>query len=89
MSSVSPIFRDIFVQNPNKNPIIYFKDVCFVDLEMVVKFMHFGQCEVSNDDLENFFVVGKSLEVEGLMDGVHIENVGIPVTGDNKKFQII
>ena len=38
LSSCSNFFRNILLNNPHQNPLIYLKDIRYKELEMVMKF---------------------------------------------------
>ena len=79
LSSSSEFFRNIFLKNPHKNPLIYLKGIRYKELVMVIKFIYLGQCEVGQYELENVLSTGKDLEVRGLMEDVNLKNTVEPV----------
>ena len=70
LSSFSPFFKNILLKNSNSNLILYLKDTHFKDIEMVLKFIYFGRCEVGQEDLVKFLDIGKELQIKGLVDDV-------------------
>ena len=68
LSSGSLLFRNIFVKNTHKNPLLYLKDIRYSDLEMVLQFIYTGRCDVEQSKLEDFLSVGKYLGVIGLQE---------------------
>jgi hypothetical protein len=46
LSSCSPLFKNILMKNPHKNPLIYLKDIRYRELDMVMKFIYLGPCDV-------------------------------------------
>ena len=43
LSAGSSFFQKIFKQNPHPNPLIYLKGVRYDTLQLVLRFMYFGQ----------------------------------------------
>merc|ERR1719309_1095065 len=50
LSSCSNVFRDILLNNPHPNPLIYLKGIRHQDLEMMLKFIYQGQIEIGFDE---------------------------------------
>ena len=68
LSSCSSFFKNIFLKIQHKHPLIYLKDIKHVDLDMVLKFMYMGECEVAEQDINSFINTGKELKVKGLAE---------------------
>ncbi len=85
LSSCSPFFRGIILRNPHPNPLIYLKDIRHRELEMVLKFIYMGQCEVGQGDLESFLTIGKDLVVNGLLEEVRVDDVIQPKAENTAK----
>ena len=66
LSSCSPFFKDILVQNPHKHPLIYLNGIDMSDLKSLVKFIYSGEVNVSNDSLSQFLDAANILEIQGL-----------------------
>ena len=75
LSSCSQFFRNILLKNPHPNPLLYLKDIKHKELELVMKFIYLGQCEVGQYDLECFLATGKDLEVIGMMEDVNLKHM--------------
>ena len=67
LSSCSLFFSKILLRNPHANPLIYLKGIRYKELELVMKFIYFGQCQVNEKNLEIFLATGKALEIQGLV----------------------
>ena len=67
LSTSSPFFQNILQKNPHQNPLLYLKDIPHSRLELILKFMYFGQCEVAQEDLDGFLATGKDLRIKGLL----------------------
>ena len=68
LSSGSSFFRKILTRNPHQHPLVYLRGLTYSDLLAVVKFLYFGEIEIFQDNLDNFMLIAKELEIEGLMD---------------------
>ena len=68
LSASSPIFKNIFMENPHNNPLIYFNSLKSAEIQLLLKFIYLGQCEVGQDGLIDFLAAGKELMVKGLVD---------------------
>ena len=61
LSSCNPLFRNILIRNPHQNPLIYLKDIQFYDLNLLLKYINHGECNVPNEKLDNFLIIGEQL----------------------------
>ena len=68
LSSSSPFFRNILTKNPHQSPLIFLKGVNFLELDLLVRFIYIGECEVAQEHLETFLELGKDLEINGLRE---------------------
>lgn len=68
LSSSSNFFRNIFLMNPHKNPLIYMKGITFVELQSIVNSIYLGECQVVQEDLDKFLAMAKDLQVAGLKE---------------------
>jgi len=66
LSACSPFFRTVLKQNPHQHPLLYLKDVRFVDLQSVLTFMYNGEVNVAQEDLNSFLSTAEELQVKGL-----------------------
>ena len=66
LSASSAFFKEVFSNNPHPNPLLYLKGIKFVELEMLIKFIYFGEAEVPQKDLSRFLFVASELQVKGL-----------------------
>ena len=79
LSSCSEFFRNIFVNNPHQNPLLYPKGIRYKELVMVMEFIYLGQCEVGQYELQDFLTTGYDLEVGGLIEYVNFKDIEDPV----------
>ena len=77
LSSVSPFFKNILLNNPHPNPLIYLKDIQHKELDKIISFIYLGQCQVEKEELDNFLSAGEVLGVSGLKEEVLTADVEI------------
>ena len=63
LSSCSPLSRNILMRNPHQNPLLYMKDIQLYDLHLLLKYIYHGECNVSNEKLDNFLIIGEQLKI--------------------------
>ena len=68
LSSCSPLFRNMFVNNPHQHPLIFLKGIEYVTLQSVLNFIYLGQTEVKQRDLDRFLAAAKELQINGLVE---------------------
>lgn len=68
LSACSPYFQQIFVNHPEKHPIVILKDVPFKDMKCLLDFMYRGEVSVDQDRLAAFLRVAESLRIKGLTE---------------------
>ena len=67
LGSGSPFFKNLLLKNPQKDPIIYLKDIKHKFLEMVLRFIYMGEVEVAQDEVEDFLNTAADLKISGLV----------------------
>lgn len=72
LSVCSTYFRETFMDNPCKHPVVIFKNVKFDDLSNIVEFMYKGEVSISQDSLSSFLHVAEMLQVRGLSENQEI-----------------
>lgn len=68
LSACSSYFQSLFVDHPNRHPIIILKDVCFAELRTLVEFMYRGEVNLEYCQLPTFLKTAESLQVKGLAE---------------------
>jgi len=76
LSACSTYFKTLFVDHPNRHPIVILKDVCFAELRTLVEFMYKGEVSVEVCQLSALLKTAESLKVKGLaeMTNLHTAN---------------
>lgn len=72
LSVCSTYFRETFMENPCKHPVVIFKNVKSEDLDNIVEFMYKGEVSISQDSLSSFLHVAEMLQVRGLSENQEI-----------------
>ena len=62
LSSCSPVFKSMLVENKHPNPLLYLRGVKLSQLETLLTFCYQGQAEVLQEELE----VARDLAIRGL-----------------------
>ena len=68
LSVCSPYFKNLFLRNPCKHPIIVLKDVPFKYMKLLLIFMYRGEVAVPQEDLSGLLKTARSLQVRGLSE---------------------
>ena len=66
LSAFSPIFKDILVNNPQDNPVIYLRGVAHQHLKAIIKYIYLGETKVSLESVTEFLNVASDLNIVGL-----------------------
>lgn len=78
LSACSSYFQSLFVDHPNRHPIIILKDVCFAELRTLVEFMYRGEVNLEYCQLPTFLKTAESLQVKGLAEMTHLRSTLSP-----------
>ncbi|XP_075234573.1 uncharacterized protein LOC142332173 isoform X2 [Lycorma delicatula] len=74
LSACSSYFQSLFVDHPNRHPIVILKDVCFSELRTLVEFMYRGEVNVEYCQLSALLKTAESLKVKGLAEMTHLRS---------------
>ena len=74
LSSCSPLFKDILLENNHQHPIIYLKGIKYIHLKSLVKFIYSGEVDVKNESLADFLETADDLQIGGLTKAVEPEH---------------
>ncbi|XP_034950688.1 zinc finger protein 629-like isoform X2 [Chelonus insularis] len=72
LSACSSYFQALFLDHPNRHPIVILKDVRFSELRTLVDFMYKGEVNVEYCQLSALLKTAESLKVKGLADMTNI-----------------
>merc|ERR1712129_273821 len=75
LSSCSPFLRKLMMRNQQKNQLIYFSNVRFVDLQKLIEFIYLGYCEVAQENLSLVLAAAKLLQIQGLCENGDKEGI--------------
>merc|ERR1719470_803194 len=79
LSSSSPFFKNILVKNPHQHPLVYLRGVSHHQLRCILEFIYLGQTEVDQNNLADFMMAAKELQIKGLIGG----EASKAITGNN------
>ena len=68
LSASSPFFKDVLANNMHPHPFLYLKGIKFKELDVLIRFIYFGEAEVPQEDLSRLLLVASELQVKGLCD---------------------
>lgn len=68
LSACSPYFNSLFLNHPEKHPIVILKDVPYADMKSLLDFMYRGEVSVDQERLTAFLRVAESLRIKGLTE---------------------
>ncbi|XP_076259429.1 sex determination protein fruitless isoform X1 [Rhynchophorus ferrugineus] len=74
LSACSPYFETLFLQTPNKHPIVFLKDVSPNEVKALLDFMYKGEVNVSQNLLPAFLKTAESLQIRGLSDSNNLNS---------------
>ncbi|XP_058128746.1 protein tramtrack, beta isoform [Anopheles ziemanni] len=68
LSACSPYFQQLFVNHPERHPIVILRDIPYKDMKCLLDFMYRGEVSVDQDRLAAFLRVAESLKIKGLTE---------------------
>nr|XP_024214361.1 longitudinals lacking protein, isoforms H/M/V [Halyomorpha halys] len=68
LSACSPAFESMLCVQEDKHPIIFLKDVKYLELKAMLDYMYKGEVNISQDQLDSFLKTAEALQVKGLTD---------------------
>ena len=75
LSACSPVFKKLLLMEPsNKNPLIYLRGIRHSDIQSILQFIYLGDITISEEGINEFLLVAKSLEIIGLSNNHEEEN---------------
>ena len=85
LSSISPVFRQIFLKNPHPHSLVYLTGVKYSHLQAIIQFVYLGQTDVKEEDLDGLIKTAKELKIEGLFGEHIIGDIEKEASTDNDK----
>lgn len=68
LSVCSPYFRQLFLRNPCRHPIVVLKDVNFKYMKLLLMYMYRGEVSCPQEDLYGLLRTARSLQIRGLVE---------------------
>jgi tramtrack len=68
LSACSPYFQQLFINHPEKHPIVILRDIPYADMKSLLDFMYRGEVSVDQERLSAFLRVAESLRIKGLTE---------------------
>ncbi|XP_066594461.1 longitudinals lacking protein, isoforms H/M/V isoform X2 [Prorops nasuta] len=87
LSACSSYFQALFLDHPNRHPIVILKDVRFSELRTLVDFMYKGEVSVEYCQLSALLKTAESLKVKGLADMTNINAAAVQASRDDQQQQ--
>ena len=64
LSASSTVFKSIISENFSTNPVIYLRGILSYEIKPILQFIYLGKATFYHDRINDFFQVGKSLEIK-------------------------
>ncbi|KAL1494965.1 hypothetical protein ABEB36_010464 [Hypothenemus hampei] len=74
LSACSPMFENIFSDNPCEHPVIILKDYDGWEMQALIDFMYKGEVSVAQDQIQTLMKAADNLKVRGLTSDARIED---------------
>ena len=66
LSSFSPVFKDLLLNNPHPQPMIYLRGINKFELDSIIQFLYSGTAQFYHQRMEKFFETAKDLKIHHL-----------------------
>ena len=66
LSACSPVFKEIFKKEKKSSTIMYLRGIQFSEIESIMQFIYLGEATFSEERIDEFIAVAKSLEIKEL-----------------------
>ena len=73
LSSVSPVFRNLLLNNSDLQPLIYLDGVNKQQLQSILQFIYLGKTTVLKDQVKEFMDIAEELQIKELVSDFQIE----------------
>ncbi|XP_012286823.1 longitudinals lacking protein, isoforms H/M/V [Orussus abietinus] len=74
LSACSPYFQNLFRNHVTKHPVIILNGIKYDDLQMIIKFMYYGEVKVQETQLQDLLATAETLQIKGLSNIRDISN---------------
>ena len=64
LSACSPVLKALLVNNPHSHPLLYLRGIKQDNLQALLNFMYFGETQILEDKMNDFFNAAKDLKVK-------------------------
>ena len=75
LAASSKFFKDLLHDNQHPHPLLYMRGIKGEHLSALVDFMYRGEANILQEDLDEFLIVAKELELKGLSGPQNTEEV--------------
>jgi len=87
LSSYSSIFKNLFLDIKQQNPVIYLKGVQYEELKSIINFVYLGETKVKQDNFAGFMEIAREFEIKGLAlntkEHNKVENISMDGTNED------
>merc|ERR1712179_838973 len=83
LSTLSPVLRDILLNNPHSHPLIYLRGVNHQELDSILQFIYFGETWVDHSRIKKFAEAAKDLQIKKLAENIRLGNPSEPRDDNN------
>jgi len=70
LSALSPVLKNILLDNPHSHPLIYLRGVKHQELESILQFIYLGEISVYPGNMNRFIETAKDLQIKKLAETV-------------------
>ena len=70
LAASGPFFQNILKNSKHPHPLVYMRGVTEILITSVLDFIYFGETQVCESDLNDFFVIAEELQLKGLKEEV-------------------
>lgn len=74
LSASSPFFKEIFLMNPCKHPVIVLQDVHYNELVSILTFVYKGEVNILQENLPLLLRAAEALQIRGLCGETTVDN---------------
>ena len=68
LAACSNYFQKLFMENDCNHPIVFLKDITYVQIRAILDYMYMGEVSVQEEDLNGMLRIAEALKVKGLVE---------------------